>query len=217
MHPTRVILFTPLSFQGNDVVPAHTAEFKAFFTTIHFYLVSYVGFGFGHKETATAIQIVQPFVIHITAVGNQHTAFGEIAVARHIYFRAPFVDPLTATAPAVLEIFSNPDKYAGKSLLVIGDMISPQEMVETFVRVTGKKAKYSSAFSRDEELLHHFPEFSSNEDLVREILGMAEYAFEYGYFGKDRDWLWSRQINPDSLNWEQFLRTTGWQGQKLSY
>jgi hypothetical protein len=32
-------------------------------------------------------------------------------------FRAPFVDPLTATGPAVLEIISNPDLYAGKSQL----------------------------------------------------------------------------------------------------
>jgi hypothetical protein len=99
---------------------------------------------------------------------------------------------------------------------VIGDIISPQEMVDTFTRVTGKKAVYSSAFTR-EGLLHHFPEFSSNEILVREILGMVEYAVEYEYFRKDRDLLWSRQINPNSLSWEQFLRTTGWKGQKLSY
>jgi uncharacterized protein YbjT (DUF2867 family) len=131
-------------------------------------------------------------------------------------FRAPFVDPLTATGPAVFEIFSNPSQYAGKSLPVIGDMISPQEMIDTFVRVTGKKAVYSSAFTR-EHLLHHFPDFSSNELLVSEILGMAEYAVEYGYFGKDRDLLWSRQMNQNSLNWEQFLLNTGWQGQKLSY
>ena len=131
-------------------------------------------------------------------------------------FRAPFVDPLTATGPAVLEIFSHPDRYAGKSLPVIGDMISPREMVDTFIRVTGKKAAYSSAFTR-EGLLQHFPEFGSNELLVREILGMVEYAVEYGYFSKDRDLLWSRQINPDSLDWEQFLRTTGWKGQRLTY
>jgi uncharacterized protein YbjT (DUF2867 family) len=131
-------------------------------------------------------------------------------------FRAPFVDPLTATGPAVLEVLSNPAKYAGKSLPVIGDIISPQEMIDAFVRVTGKKAVYSSAFTR-ENFLCHFPEFSSNELLVREILGMAEYAVEYDYFGNDRDLQWSRQINPNSLSWEQFLRTTGWQGQKLSY
>jgi len=66
-------------------------------------------------------------------------------------------------------------------------------------------------------LLQHFPEFSSNDMLVREILGMVTYAVEYGYFQKDWNLMWSRQINPDTLNWEQFLRTTCWQGQKLSF
>ncbi|MNR07663.1 hypothetical protein D3C85_1237930 [compost metagenome] len=66
-------------------------------------------------------------------------------------------------------------------------------------------------------MLHHFPQFASNELLVDEILGMAEYAVEYGYFGKDRDLSWSRETNPDNLNWEGFLRSTGWQGEKRSY
>jgi uncharacterized protein YbjT (DUF2867 family) len=131
-------------------------------------------------------------------------------------FRAPFVDPLTATGPAVLEILSNPGRYAGQSLPVIGDIISPREMVGTFERVTGKKATYSSAYTRN-ELLNHFPEFGSNEDLVRELSGMVEYAVEYGYFREDRDFLWSRQVNQSTLNWEQFLRKIGWQGEKLSY
>ncbi|HEY1201734.1 MAG TPA: NmrA family NAD(P)-binding protein, partial [Niastella sp.] len=133
-----------------------------------------------------------------------------------IDFPAPFVDPTTATGPAVLEIFSNPGQYAGKSLPVIGDIITPGEMVETFTRVTGIKAAYSSAFT-PEELLHHFPHFGSNEMLVPEIAGMVAYTVEHGYFKKDRDLLWSRQINPDSLSWEQFLRNTGWTGQKHSY
>lgn len=131
-------------------------------------------------------------------------------------FPAPFVDPITATGPAVLEILSNPDKYLGKSLPVIGDVISPQEIVDTFTRVTGKKAEYSSAYSR-EKMLKHFPEFSSNDDLVREIMGMAEYTVEFGYYKQCRDLQWSRQTNPATLNWEQFLVTTGWTGQKFSY
>lgn len=131
-------------------------------------------------------------------------------------FPAPFVDPLTATGPAVLEIFSNPDEYDGKSLPIIGDIISPQEMIDTFIRVTGKKAVYSSAFTK-KEFLDHFPEFKSNELLLQEILGMAEYAVEYGYFDKDRDLSWNRRINPDSLTWEQFLLTSGWQGEKFTY
>ncbi|MFB6454104.1 NmrA/HSCARG family protein [Chitinophaga sp. Hz27] len=131
-------------------------------------------------------------------------------------FRAPFVDPLTATGPAVLEILSNPDYYAGKSLPVIGDIISPQEMVDAFVKVTGKKAVYSSAYSR-EELLHHFPAFAANEALVEELTGMVEYAVEYGYYQPDRDLSWSRKINPNALNWEQFLVYTGWDGQQRKF
>ncbi|MGA3047902.1 MAG: NmrA/HSCARG family protein [Terracidiphilus sp.] len=130
--------------------------------------------------------------------------------------RAPFVDPLTATGPAVLEIFAHPDKYAGQSLPVIGEILSPGEMVETFTRVTGKKAAYSSAFKR-EEMIHHFPAFAANEGFIRESVGMVEYTAEYGYFRSDRDLEWSRKINPKSLTWEQFLRNTGWQGQARSF
>ena len=131
-------------------------------------------------------------------------------------FHAPFVDPLSATGPAVLEIFSYPEEYAGKSMPVIGDILSPDEIVSTFTRVTGKKAAYRSAYTC-EELLHHFPDFAANELLMRELLGMAEYATEYGYYRKERDLSWSRKINPNSLTWEKFLRVTGWQGQPQSF
>ncbi len=131
-------------------------------------------------------------------------------------FRAPFVDPLTATGPAVLEIFSDPDRYNGATLPVVGDIISPREMVETFQRVTGIEAEYRSAYSR-EDLLHNFPDFAANEPLVDELVGMVEYAVEYGYFAADRDLELSRRLNPASLSWEQFLRTTTWRGEKLPF
>jgi hypothetical protein len=125
------------------------------------------------------------------------------------------VDPLTAAGPAVLEILSNPAKYAGQSLPVVGDILSPNEMVETFQPVTGKKAVYRSAYTRA-ELLHYFPAFGENELLVRELLGMVEYAVEYGDFQPHRDLAWSRKIDPSALTWEGFLRRTGWRGQTLS-
>lgn len=131
-------------------------------------------------------------------------------------FRAPFVDPLTATGPVVLEIFSNPERYNGKTLPVVGDIISPREMVETFRAVTGLRAEYRNAFTRD-GLLQYFPEFAANEFLVRELVGMVEYAVEYGYFGKEHDLEWSRRLDPDTLDWEQYLRTTGWRGDKKSF
>jgi hypothetical protein len=131
-------------------------------------------------------------------------------------FRAPFVDPLTATGPAVLEIFSNRDAYAGRTLPVIGDLITPGEMVETFTRVTGTKAVYASAFARD-ELVHHFPKFAGAEDFIRESEGMVEYTVEYGYFRHDRDLEWSRRVDPNAATWEHFLRRTGWRGEERRF
>lgn len=129
-------------------------------------------------------------------------------------FRAPFVDPLTSTGPAVLEMFDNRETYAGQTLPVIGEMLTPREMVETFSKVTGKKAVYRSAFRRD-ELLHLFPAFAENNGLVDELTGMTEYAVSYGYFSKYRDLHWSRNVFPATRTWETFLIHSKWQGEKL--
>lgn len=131
-------------------------------------------------------------------------------------FRAPFVDPLTATGPIVREIFSNPRQYDGHTIPIVGDIISPQEMVETFRKVTGRKAEYRNAFDRA-GLLKYFPEFAENELFVRELLGMVEHAVEYGYFSEQRDLTLSRKMDPGVLTWEQFLRTNNWQGQPQSF
>lgn len=131
-------------------------------------------------------------------------------------FQAPFVDPVTATGPAVLEMLLNPGLYQGRALPLVGDIISPREMVQTFRRVTGIEAEYRNAYSRD-GLLHHFPNFAADELLVEQLVGMVEYSVEYGYFAKDRDLEWSRRTNAASLNWEQFLIATGWRGENRSF
>ncbi len=128
----------------------------------------------------------------------------------------PFVDPLSATGPAVREMFDHPTQYAGQALPVIGDILSPQDMVDTFVRVTGQPARYASAYTR-EELLRHFPAFGADEHFVRELVGMVEYAVEYGYYAPERDLTWSRKIDPQALTWEQFLKRTNWQGELRAF
>ena len=55
-------------------------------------------------------------------------------------------------------MFDHPAQYAGQSLPVIGEILSAQDMVDTFVRVTGQRARYASAYAR-EDLLRHFPAF----------------------------------------------------------
>lgn len=131
-------------------------------------------------------------------------------------FRAPFVDPLTATGPAVLTVLSDPQAFKGKTLPIVGDVISPREIVETFQRVTGITTEYRSAFKR-EELLKFFPGLGANELLVEELVGMVEFAVEYGYFGREHDLEWSRRLNPATLSWEQFLKSTGWRGDKRPF
>jgi uncharacterized protein YbjT (DUF2867 family) len=128
----------------------------------------------------------------------------------------PFVDPLTATGPAVREMFDHPTQYAGQSLPVIGEVLSAQDMVDTFVRVTGRRARYASAYAR-EDLLRYFPGFAANEHFVRELVGMVEYAVEYGYYAPERDLTWSRKIDPPALSWEQFLKRSNWQGEPLTF
>lgn len=128
----------------------------------------------------------------------------------------PFVDPLTATGPAVLEIFDNSEKYADKDLPVVGEMLTARQMVDTFVRVTRQSARYASAYTR-KELLQHFPAFAANELLVRELVGMTQYAVEYGYYAPGRDLEWSRSVDPGALTWEQFLRSNQWQGEQVSF
>ena len=128
----------------------------------------------------------------------------------------PFCDPLTAPGPVVREIFDNPKRYSGAVLPVVGDLITPREMVETFARVTGQRARYASAYTR-EELLHHFPAFAASEPFIRECVGMVEYSVEYGYYAPGRDLTWSRKIDPHALTWEQFLKHSKWQGDLLSY
>ena len=147
----------------------------------------------------------------------QHGADGlTFAIYLPPHLPMPFVDPLTATGPAVREMFDHPTQYSGHSLPVIGEILSPQDMVDTFVRVTGRRARYASAYTR-EDLLRYFPAFAANEPFVRETVGMVEYAVEYGYYAPERDLTWSRNIDPHALAWEQFLKRSNWQGEPLTF
>jgi uncharacterized protein YbjT (DUF2867 family) len=148
----------------------------------------------------------------------QRNADGSLTIAIYLPPDAPmpFVDPLTATGPAVLEVFDHPEKYAGQVLPVIGEVLTARQIVDTFVRVSGQTAHYASAYTR-EELLRHFPKLGADESLVRELTGMAEYAVEFGYYAPDRDLEWSRRVDPGALTWRQFLERSGWQGNFMGY
>jgi uncharacterized protein YbjT (DUF2867 family) len=128
----------------------------------------------------------------------------------------PFVAPLTATGPAVREMFDHPTQYAGRTLPVIGEILTPREMVDTFVRVTGEPARYASAYRR-EDFQRHFPALGADEHFVRETVGMVEYAVEYGYYAPERDLTWSRKIDANASTWAQFLERSHWRGEPVMF
>ena len=128
----------------------------------------------------------------------------------------PFVDPMTATGPAVVEIFAHPHRYAGSSLPIIGEILSGEEMAATFERVTGIRTVYEPTYT-PEALVSAFPAIGSNEHLVRELIGMAEYAVEYGYYTEHRDLGWSRKVDPQALTWEQFITRHNWRGAHTTF
>jgi NmrA-like family len=130
--------------------------------------------------------------------------------------RQPFVDPMTATGPPVVEIFAHPQQYAGASLPVIGEILSGDDMAAAFERVTGICTVYEPAYTR-ESLVRTFPAIGANQHLVRELIGMAEYAVEYGYYAEDRDLAWSRRVDSQALTWEQFLIRYNWRGTHTTF
>jgi len=66
-------------------------------------------------------------------------------------------------------------------------------------------------------LLRHFPSFAADDHLARGLIGMMEYAVEYGNYAPEGDLTWSRKIDPLALAWERCLNGSNWQGDLLSY
>ena len=77
------------------------------------------------------------------------------------------------------------------------------------------QAEHGDAFTRG-GLLHYFPELAA-ESQAGEILGLVNYTVNYGYFRPGRDLEWSRRLTPGTLTWEQFLRATGWRGERTPF
>lgn len=121
----------------------------------------------------------------------------------------PFLDPTTAAGPIVLEIFDHPEKYSNKSVPIVSDIISPNEMIQQFTKVTGIKAKFHTA-TEEEWFKLPFP-----KDVADEIWQMWVFAQKDGYYHKDRDLELSRKLNPSAWTWEQFLKNTGWKGESF--
>lgn len=94
---------------------------------------------------------------------------------------------------------------------MIGEIVWPAEMVQTFTRLTGRDAAYVPAYSY-KDLAENYPHF--DHEFIEETMEMVQYAVEYGHFRGDRDLEWSRHMNPGVLTWKKFLKKPNGKGPK---
>jgi uncharacterized protein YbjT (DUF2867 family) len=111
-------------------------------------------------------------------------------------------------------MLSNWKDYAGRTLSVVGESVSGEEIAATFERITGIPAAYVPI----------------SPDIIRSLLpgighdlaNMFEFFTDFDVAGRTRDLAALRVIHPELQSYADWLSATGWQGeevqvQKLSY
>jgi len=127
-----------------------------------------------------------------------------------VVFTLPDTKYLTAfdvadTGIAVRTALEQPKEYDLKRIDYYGTHKSPQEYIDDFVKVTGRKAKLV-AVPRD--VYAKFP-FSS----AHEIADMFTWFNDYTYYGPAGNRDLGNKANENKLStWEQYLRKTKWTG-----
>lgn len=102
-------------------------------------------------------------------------------------------------------IFAHPDTTLGKTLAVASQSLTMQEVVETFTRVTGIPAAYEP--------------MTLDQYRVLGFVGATDTGNMFQFlqlYGCERDFDATRQINPNLMSFEQWLRRTGWKGEAIS-
>jgi len=101
----------------------------------------------------------------------------------------------------VTEILDAPEKWAGRTLRVLGEAPTLEDVARTFEGVTGIPTRWSDM---PLEVVHGLPDFG--HDLAN------MYAFLQTH-GIERDLAYLRQLHPGLLTFEAWLRQTGWRGE----
>jgi len=112
---------------------------------------------------------------------------------------------VTQTGLAVAKALQEPERFNGKRIEYWGEHAHPQSYVDTFTRVTGKKAKLTQVDPKVYKTFYKGAE---------EIAEMVQWFNEYSYYGPNGQPFaeWSGQRNtPGGLHtFEEFLRNGGW-------
>ena len=103
----------------------------------------------------------------------------------------------------VAHIFAHRDTWSGRTLAVGGDRLTFAQLAATFERVTGIPTEYQPI--SDEEFL------ALDMPNVQDPLNQFRFHREYGPY-RDHEAL--RKIHPDLMNFEAWLRHSGWKGEE---
>jgi len=107
------------------------------------------------------------------------------------------------TGAPVLAALNNPKKYDGVRIDYYGDSGHPQQYIDTWARITGKKAKLN--------LLPHDVYAKLPFPGAHELADMFGYFNEFTYYGPEGNAKSGQEATPGGLTkYEPFLKKTGW-------
>jgi uncharacterized protein YbjT (DUF2867 family) len=110
--------------------------------------------------------------------------------------------------------FANPERTIGNQLLIASDSPTMQEVVEAFTRVTGLKSSYEPMTLQEFRETHKGTVNDIRNSPDGEFVGnMFQFIQEYGI---QRDYSLLREINPQLLSFEAWLRQTAWRGDEVA-
>jgi uncharacterized protein YbjT (DUF2867 family) len=107
---------------------------------------------------------------------------------------------------AVVNVLNHPTQYEGKYIPLVGDNLTPPQLAQIFGECVGKTARFKSI---------PYDEFTKGGKESRELANMFKYFEEYGYYGPGADLSIGKKANPHLKTWAQWIKATGWNGDRL--
>ncbi len=104
-------------------------------------------------------------------------------------------------------LLDHPVDWVGKTLRVVGEGVTGDQIAATFESMTGLPAEYRNVPL--EAIRTAMP------DTGHDVAAMAEYFQKYDVMGRARDLGALRKLHPDLMTFKSWLAKTGWRGEPV--
>ncbi len=112
----------------------------------------------------------------------------------------PLID-ITDTGKFLAPVLLNPDKYNGKTFTAATAFYTPQQMVDAWTKVTGKKVIFAQRTGGA-------PMGTLSPEMVKSLKESNGLIGDYSYYGptgkKDLEWTLA-QMEEEATSWENFV------------